>query len=155
MSGGQVILQLQRLSFGGPMAKAKSKSPSEDELRRQHERFMVRWRSLTSLGRTLIITLGVISFGYVTVYMPIEVSHGEETVISHVNHFVANIDATVYLAWGAAASAAFWGKLERSQKLAEREVKDKRIRELEKQLDPNVTSSQLDVSGDNNVKGKK
>lgn len=131
-----------------PPKKPTAKRPSEDELRRQHERFILRWNIGASIAKYLIVGFSAVAFAYVTFYLPVQASSGEETTITHGIKFLADINAHVYLAWGAAAATTYWGWNERKQKLSERAQKDQRIRELEKKLDPRVTSSNLDVTGD-------
>lgn len=60
---------------------------------------------------------------------------------------IADWKIDVVVAWGVAAGCALWGHTERKAKLRERKEKDDRIIALEKNVDPNRTSSGLTPDG--------
>lgn len=53
----------------------------------------------------------------------------------------------VWLAWGLAAGCGGWGYAERKKRLGERKERDDRIKKLEQTIDPNRSSSGLNVDG--------
>lgn len=136
-----------RLIVAKSTNKKSLSPPSEEELQRQHERFMQIWKSVASVTKTALICCGAVGFSYVTFYLPILESHGETTVIEQSVNFLANINTHVIVAWGTTAAATFYGLNERRLRHKERAERDKRLREYEKTKDPNVTSSGLNSSG--------
>lgn len=125
----------------------KSVKVSESELQRRHERFMMRWKTFTTLGKFLICATAAVLFAYYTFYMPIKESHGEATFISSTFNFLTDIKANVAIAWTVAAAGTLYGANERRLRHKERAERDDRTRRLEQRIDPNVTSSGLDASG--------
>jgi hypothetical protein len=104
---------------------------------------MARWATIKGVGVALAVALGVVGFGYVTFYLPIQAAHGETTTISVAQNWLAKIDASVYLAWGAAgAMGVGWLKTHRKM-IRERAQKDSRNVKLEKHLDSKRTTSGL------------
>lgn len=120
---------------------------SDEELQREHERFLVVTRSLTALAKTAIIACGTVAFGYVTFYLPILASSGKETAITQTISFLSDIKMNVLMAWGAAAGTTLWAMNERRMRFSERSKATSRNRVLEKNADPSVSSSGLDPSG--------
>jgi len=129
------------------MAKRGQRRVSEAEADRAHERFIMRWGTFRDLGGKLIWAAAIVGTAFVVFYLPVSASRGQATAISVTQEVAANVDLHVWIAWGAAATAAVAWKRERSRRLTERNEKDTRIRELEKKIDPNVTSSGLNLEG--------
>ncbi len=121
--------------------------PSEEDKRRKHQFRMGCLGAFKTIGMTTIIALCVVWFGYVTVYLPIQVAHGETTSISVAQNWLASVNASVYLAWGTTAAAGVgWFRTHRKM-IRERGQKDARIAELERRIDPGRTSSGLTPEG--------
>lgn len=108
---------------------------------------MIRWSGGTSILKWVIGGATIVGFAYFTFYLPVEASHGEKTVIEQSVRFLADISAQVWIAWGVGAAGAAYGYREKQLRHKERAERDKRIRELERQHDPNVTSSGLNSAG--------
>ncbi len=127
--------------------KAQHQAPSEEDKVRQYRLALARLGVIKILGMTFLIGLSVVGFGYVTFYLPIQASHGEATTITVAQNWLANVNASVYIAWGAAAAVGLGTREVRRRWLKERKEKDARIAQLERQLDPNRTSSRLTPEG--------
>lgn len=84
---------------------------------------------------------------YVGLYLPIKVSVGETTNIHYLLNFISKINANILVSWGATVGTTAWAWGERKKRLQERKERDDRIIVLEKQIDPNRTSSNLTTSG--------
>ena len=108
---------------------------------------MLAWKSSTSIIKTLLWSAAGVLFAYVTFYLPVRDTRGDTTTIKQSLEFLANIHAQVLIAWGTTAAATIYGLNERRLRHSERQERDARIRKLEKQIDPNVTSSGLTASG--------
>jgi hypothetical protein len=67
---------------------------------------------------------------YTAVYLPIKESAGQQTTITVMQQWLADVGISVYLAWGAAATCGGWAMLERRKRLRERAEKDTRVIEL-------------------------
>lgn len=130
-----------------PQARAGSPLVSEGELDRRHTRYMRVCGVVESLGTALLIVLGIAAFAYIAIALPVRYSAGKETTISFALNWVANVQLHVWLAWSAAAGMGTWAWQERKKRIRERTERDERITELEKQIDPNRTSSNLTPHG--------
>jgi hypothetical protein len=108
---------------------------------------MRRWEVYQTLGKTAIICTATVLCIYYGVYQPIAISHGETTTVRFLMDWMAEIKANVVLAWGATAASLLWGKAQRGKRLRERRERDDRIAALEKQIDPNRSSSGLGTDG--------
>ena len=106
-----------------------------------------RWDVLQKLGVTGIISLASVLGIYYAIYMPIEASHGETTAVHFVVDWCTKLKMNVILAWSAGGAGVLWARSERKKRLRERKEKDDRITKLERQLDPNRTSSDLTPDG--------
>lgn len=126
----------------------RSAPASEQELARRHERWMLGLRSIQGVPLATVGGFWLCVFGYVAIYLPVKASHGEETAVSLAVRFLADIKVDVAFAWGAAAVTGFGWYRERKKRIAERSEKDARLRELERRLDPAVSSSGLTARGD-------
>jgi len=104
--------------------------------------------SIRNFAIAAVISVGVVGTVYVGIYLPVEASAGKTTFISSTQNFLANIDAQVWLGWGAAASGALYGLYQKRKGIRERNERDERIAALEMQIDPNRSSSGLTPSGD-------
>jgi len=127
--------------------KKKDQQPSEEDKVRQYRLSLARLGVFKILCMTFLIGLSFVGFGYVTFYLPIQASHGEATTITVAQNWLANINASVYIAWGAAGIAGSAVAVTRKKWMRERKEKDARIAQLERQLDPNRTSSGLTPEG--------
>lgn len=138
----------ERIMADRPNQKRNKQVLSEDELKRRHQRWMAGLAAGKSLFTTAIIGLFVWLCFHSMFYLPIAVAHGETTTISVAQNWLANINASVYVAWGAAATGITYGELQRRKRTKERAAKDSRIAELETQIDPGRTSSGLTPGGE-------
>lgn len=112
-----------------------------------------RWDVVSKLGITGLVGLTVVGAVYFGVYCPIEASHGEATAIQFVLSWIADLKLNVALAWGTALACSAWAVRERRKRLRERRERDERIVKLERQIDPNRTSSQLTTEGTQSHEG--
>ena len=111
---------------------------------------------IENLGKIFLIGLFVVLATCVGIYLPIKASAGRRTSIEYLVNFITDIKAHIWLSWAATAGATGWAIKERKKRLKEREEKDKQIIELQTQLDPKRTSSDLTPAGDEiPEKGKK
>ena len=108
---------------------------------------MARLATIKTLSMTAIIGGAAIGFGYVSFYLPIQASHGETTTITVAQTWLANVNASVYIAWGATAAVGIGAHQLYRKMIRERKLKDARIADLEKQIDPERTSSGLTPEG--------
>jgi hypothetical protein len=127
--------------------KQISTHPTESELGRRHERVLLLINVGERLGKVLLLGLTVVGVAYFAVYKPIAVSAGKETFVTYTHSLFANIQIETWIAYGGTAAMGVAYVRERKQRLAERDAKDKRLRELESLIDPNVTSSGLSLDG--------
>jgi len=81
------------------------------------------------------------------IYLPIKESAGQETVINYVANLVADFDLYMWASLGAAGVAGTGWYRERKKGVEERAQRDQRIAELERQIDPNRTSSNMTPEG--------
>lgn len=135
------------------MSKAKRDKdarpvPSEAELERKHLRFLAVVQAL----KTVLVVALIGCFAWLIVhsmfYLPIQAAHGEATTINVVQTWLANVNASVYIAWGAATAGAAYGISERRKRNRERSEKDARLAKLERQIDPHRLSSGLTPGGE-------
>ena len=109
---------------------------------------MRRMDLVERLGKYAVVMFGVVGFAYCGIYLPFEASAGQTTTISYVVNFLSKIKADVLISWAATAGTGVWAWKERGKRISEREAKDKRIKRLEEQVDPNRSSSNLSPSGE-------
>jgi len=142
------------------VAKDKRHRGKDDDFQQEAEadrRIALIWRLMElveRLGIYFIVTGGIVAGLYVAVYLPIKVSHGEETSITFILNWIADFKLNVTLAWGAAAGCGGWAIAERKKRLREREERDDRIKKLEMQVDPNRSSSNLTTDGTDSRKAQ-
>ena len=74
--------------------------------------------------------------------------HGETTTINVAQRWLAQVDASVWVAWGTTGAVMGYAWRVRQKWKQERQQKDARIAELEKQIDPGRTSSEVTQEGD-------
>jgi len=130
-----------------PARRAMSKKSDSTDAERFQERFMVRWSTFRDLGSKVVIGGFVSLTAYVTFYLPLTVAPGKTTVITQTTEFLAKFDLHVWMAWGtaAAATAGWWHA--QNKRVEEREERDKRLRDFEAEIDPTITSSELNAEG--------
>jgi hypothetical protein len=116
---------------------------SEEELKRRHERWLTGAAIVKSLGNTLIIGICAVAVSLFTFYLPVLASHGETTVISLTQKWLADVNMSLWVSWAATAAAGTAAYRYRNKLVKERRTKDARISELEKAIDPKRTSSGL------------
>jgi hypothetical protein len=148
---------MTRIREGVDVAKKKSKTstertPSENPVSKdvQLRQDVYKFRKLEvaeTLGKIFLIGLFIVLAVYVGIYLPIKASSGRTTSIDYFINFVTDIKAHIWLSWAATAGATGWALNERKKRLKEREEKDKQIIELQKQIDPHRTSSDLTPAG--------
>jgi hypothetical protein len=127
--------------------KSEAQPLSEEELARRHVRIMAIIDGIKSILLAAVIGCWVWATAYCTFYLPVQASHGENTAVSVTQNLVSSMGLNVSLAWGAAAAGVVWGYTERKKRVRERGERDTRIKELEKQKDPDRTSSGLTPGG--------
>ena len=127
---------------------SRQKKPSKEQQERSYALTLRLIEAGESLAKYTVVGLAIVASLYVAVYLPIEASAGRNTTIVYVANFLADIQAHVWLSWGATGAAVAWGHMERRKRLKERDDRDSRIAEFEKKLDPSRTSSNLTVAGD-------
>lgn len=133
----------------GKPKKGGRKRPPQQEMAPEH-RFALAIRRTDLVERcfiSVVRSIAVIAAIYFGVYLPVKISAGKTTTIQYLVSWLADFNIHVVLAWSAAAACGWWGSQERKKRLHERAKRDERIRELETQLDPNRTSSNLTVDG--------
>src|SRR5437870_4040778 len=113
--------------------KKKDQPLSEEDKKRQYGLSIARLRVFKIAFMTVVICSSIVGFGYVTIALPVQASHGEITTITVVQNWVANIKASVYIAWGATGVAGGGAWVMRRRWLKERGEKDARIAQLERQ----------------------
>ena len=142
------------------MAKNKRRrggAANDLQIAEAEARIALQWRRIElgeSLGKYLIVAFCVVMSIYYGVYKPVEVSHGEETSITFILDWIADFKLNIALAWGAVAVCGGWAIAERKKRLREREERDNRIANLELQLDPNRSSSNLTTDGTDSRKAQ-
>lgn len=120
-------------------------------------RIALWWRCIEAVEKIVIysiVAFSVVASIYYGVYKTVEVSHGEETSITFILDWIADFKLNIALAWGAAAGCGGWAIAERKKRLREREERDNRIANLELQLDPNRSSSNLTTDGTDSRKAQ-
>ena len=133
----------------GPSPNPRSKKTvTEEEQKRYHQRFLAIVGGIRLLFQTAIIGVFAWLCVHSMFYLPIQAAHGETTSITVAQNWLANVNASVYLAWGASALGGAYGWRERKKRLEERKEKDDRISQLEHALDPTRSSSGLTPGGD-------
>lgn len=139
-------------------SRAKNKPPHRQNGRnkeRSGERlFLLVMRAfdlIEKLGPTILICATVVAFAYYGIYKPVEVSAGKTTIINHFWSMMGNLDVNVAIAWGAATGFGLLAHSQRKKRLRERKEKDTRIAELEQIIDPNRSSSNLTVDGEESL----
>jgi hypothetical protein len=132
------------------MGKKKAAPPpvSEEELIRRHARALLLIGAIRQVVVLGIIASAVVACCYVTFYLPIKVAHGETTTINVAQRWLAQVDASVWVAWGTTGAVMGYAWRVRQKWKQERQQKDARIAELEKQIDPGRTSSEVTQEGD-------
>jgi hypothetical protein len=126
------------------MAKAK---PTQADRDHAYRMAILRWSQITRIAVTLAVCGAIVGALYVGVALPVQASAGQTTTVSYVLEWVQDWQVGTKLAWTGVAGSVVWAILERRMRMKERRAKDSRIVELEKRLDPNRTSSGLNVSG--------
>jgi hypothetical protein len=127
--------------------KAAKKKATDDEKRRDFQLAMAKLGLYKSLGSVFLIGCTIVGFGYVSLYLPIQVSHGETTTINVAQNWLANLNASVYFAWGTTlVSSACTYRMYRKM-IGERAKKDAEISKLQLAIDPKRTSSGLTPEG--------
>ena len=106
-----------------------------------------RMELVEKLGKPFIVMVGLVAIVYFGIYMPIEASRGQKTIITFVLKWIGDFNVHVALAWGSTVGCCGWAITERKKRLREREERDDRIKKLEMQLDPNRSSSNLTTDG--------
>ncbi|HQU43221.1 MAG TPA: hypothetical protein PK867_10435 [Pirellulales bacterium] len=130
------------------MARKKgSDKPSEAELERRDVRFHAGLRVAERLAHTFLVCACITTCVYLGLYLPVKEAHGEVTTIRVIHNFLADVKANVVIGWTVGAAGGIYGWRMRKKLHQERGTKDARIRELEKRLDPHVTSSDLTPEG--------
>ena len=127
--------------------KTKQVRLSEAEVERNTVIILRRLDVFESLAKRVIVGVVIVLAIYFGVYKPIEVSVGQETTIHYLLDFVADVKLHVWMAWGVAATASAVAWRERKLRMRERKEKDPRIAALESKLDEGRTSSNMNVSG--------
>lgn len=135
-------------------ARPRSPSPSEEEHARSHARWIYKVDAIRNVSKTFVIGFWAWAVVYAGVYLPVRDAPGTQTILSVTQNWVVNANLHVYLAWGAAAAGALYGANERRKRLRERGERDKRIKELEQHIDPNRTTSGLNVEGERQERPK-
>ena len=121
--------------------------PGESELHRQHERFIYLSGVAERVAKAFLIGSTIVLSTYFGIYKPMEVSAGKTTWVSYTQSLLGDFKIETWLAYGGTLAASGACFNERKQRLKERAEKDRRIRELETQIDPGVTSSGLNLDG--------
>jgi hypothetical protein len=112
---------------------------------------ILRWSVFSKIVIALVIGGSIVGALYVAVALPIQASAGKVTAITYVLEWIQDWQFGTKLALTGTAGSVVWAIVERKLRLRERKTKDSRIAELELRLDPNRTSSGLNVSGDKKV----
>jgi len=131
----------------GKRKRTKQVRLSEADKQRAHEAFIQRWSTFKETAKVFLICTAFVSTAYVVFYLPVTVAPGEHTSVSLKQGFIANVNTSVWIAWGAAATMGLALFREHHHRLKERNEKDKRLREFEKIHDPEVSGSGLTVDG--------
>jgi hypothetical protein len=131
------------------------KATTEEELNRRHARTLYLMERIFSFSGSAIWCATICFVAYFAFYAPVVETAGQTTVISTTANWIADFRIHYIVAGGAAGVCGLGWYRERKQRHKEREEKDKRISELETQLDPSRTSSELDPTGKPKKGGKK
>lgn len=117
--------------------------PEIDESQRAVRPFIIVFE-LFRLARWIVGFLGVALILYVSIVLPLKYSAGKETTISLIYKVVLDTRVEVILPWVLVALfAGLWRRERQIRKMSVRR-EHVRVEELEKDKDPNRTSSGLD-----------
>lgn len=105
------------------------------------------YRSVERVILGLAACVTIFGVAYVGLYLPVVASAGKTTVIQNIQQVAATINLHFIIAYSLAAFCTVGWWKEYRKHMDERERKDKRILFLEQCIDPNRTSSGLDVTG--------
>ncbi len=126
------------------MVEAKVDQAGPGQAEQDQFKSLYIWDRVFGLLSLCIWFAGIALVGYCTIALPIQYSSGQTTSISYLIEIVGAFDLHIWVSYSAAAAFGFlWNKERKLRKMAVRR-EHARVEKLEKEKDPNRTSSYLE-----------
>ncbi len=140
-------LDRERSYWHSPCYWGKNKiKASQEEARRTHQRIVRTIDSLFGLLRTVVRTGGWVVAMWL-LYLSVKSIAGQHTEFNTTLRGIVNVSASKYV--GYVLAVAIYGAYRREKSLKQKAIRDldDHVKQLERRIDPNRSSSRLTASG--------